>query len=290
MEKLIVKKCAFLSMDSLADFECYDHLVFKPLADLGWHAEEVSWRCTDCDWNQYDLVVIRSPWDYQDDFEAFIKVLETIESSSATLANPIDIVHWNIHKKYLAELESKGVIIVPTIWRSSLNANEFNDFFTQFSSDEIIIKPCISANADDTYRLNRKNIHNLSDHLLATFKNKESMIQPFLQAVVDEGEFSLFYFNNTYSHAILKTPSKGDFRVQEEHGGQLQKIEPGATLIQQAEKTLRAIDKELLYARLDYVRIDSGYALMEAELIEPSLYFNMDTDSAERFARAIIEK
>ena len=111
-----------------------------------------------------------------------------------------------------------------------------------------------------------------------------------MQTIVDEGEFSLFYFNNTYSHAILKTPSQGDFRVQEEHGGQLQKIEPDAALTEQAEKTLSAIDKELLYARLDFVRTSSGYALMEAELIEPSLYFNLDADSAERFARAIVEK
>lgn len=285
-----MNKCAFLSMDSLANFECYDHLVIKPLADLGWHAEEVSWKHPDCDWNQYDLVVIRSPWDYQDHFDAFIKVLENIENSSAILANPIDIVHWNIHKKYLAELESKGITIVPTLWRDSLNANEFDDFFTQLSSEEIIIKPCISANADDTYRLNRENILTLSNHLVETFKNKECMIQPFIQSVVDEGEFSLFYFNNTYSHAILKTPSKGDFRVQEEHGGQLQKIDPDTPLTEQADKTLSAIDKELLYARLDFVRTKSGYALMEAELIEPSLYFNLDADSAERFARAIVEK
>ena len=128
-----MKQCAFLSMDSLANFECYDHLVIEPLAQLGWHAEEVSWKTVNSDWDQYDLVVIRSPWDYQDDFEAFITVLEAIEQSSAVLANPIDIVHWNIHKKYLAELESKGVNIVPTLWRSSINSNEFDELFKLFS-------------------------------------------------------------------------------------------------------------------------------------------------------------
>ncbi|MCP4413376.1 MAG: hypothetical protein GY808_12520 [Gammaproteobacteria bacterium] len=285
-----MKRCAFLSMDSLANFECYDQLVIRPLAQLGWHAEEISWKTVDSDWDQYDLVVIRSPWDYQDDFEAFLKVLESIEQSSAVLANPIDIVHWNIHKKYLAELESKGINIVPTLWRSSINANEFDDFFKYFSSNEIIIKPCISANADDTYRLTKETIVNLSDHLVEIFKNKESMIQPFMHTIVNEGEFSLFYFNNTYSHAILKTPSKGDFRVQEEHGGQIQKIEPDAALTEQAVDTLSAIDAELLYARLDFVRTRSGYALMEAELIEPSLYFNLDDESAERFAKAIVQK
>ena len=41
-----------------------------------------------------------------------------------------------------------------------------------------------------------------------------------------------------------------------------------------------------LYSRLDFVRTQSGFAVMEVELIEPSLYFNMDQLSAERFAKA----
>ena len=274
-------------MDSLEDFECSDHLVIEPLAQLGWHAEEVSWKRTDCDWNQYDLVVIRSPWDYQQDFEHFLEVLQTIENSSALLANSLDTVNWNINKKYLAELESKGIEIVPTLWRNSLTADELPKLFEHFATDEIIIKPCVSANADDTFRLTRSRLAEFSDTLITLFSNRDCMIQPFMSSVIEEGEFSLFYFNHQYSHAILKVPSSGDFRVQEEHGGQLQKIEPEALLKEQAEKTLAAIGSELLYARLDYVRTETGFALMEAELIEPSLYFNLDADSPKRFAEAI---
>ena len=88
----------------------------------------------------------------------------------------------------------------------------------------------------------------------------------------------------TYSHAILKIPKSGDFRVQEEHCGRLHAVIPEKALFAQADSSLAAITKltgEMpLYARVDFVRfsheaIRDEFALMEAELIEPSLYFNM---------------
>ena len=282
-----MKKCAVLSMDSLDDFECYDHLTFKPLADLGWQAEEISWRSKNPNWDQYDLVIIRSPWDYQQDAEQFLKVLQSIEMSEAQLANPLDIVKWNINKKYLRELEQKGVEIVPSIWLDSLTTDKLTELFRDFTTDEIIIKPCISANADDTFRLTPETINSHAKELIDLFNNRECVIQPFMPAIITEGEYSLFYFNNEYSHAILKTPKEDDFRVQEEHGGRLKKIEPEQILKQSARKVLEAIDTPLLYARLDFVRSKTGFALMEAELIEPSLYFNLDEGSPVRFAKAV---
>ena len=282
-----MKKCAFLSMDNLEDFECYDYLTFEPLQQLGWQVEEVSWRKKDPDWNQYDLVVIRSPWDYQQNADAFVRVLKDIEKSSAVLQNSLAIVEWNINKQYLRELESKGVEIVPSLWRNNITAEELTNFFTTYDTPEIIIKPCISANADDTFRLTESDLPKSADQLIKTFNNRDCMIQPFMPSVINEGEFSLFYFNGQYSHSILKTPATNDFRVQEEHGGRLKKIEPEAELLAAAERTLKAIDSTLLYARLDYVRSDSGFALMEAELIEPSLYFYLDPKSPIRFAEAV---
>ena len=86
MNKLM-KRCAFLSMDSLEDFFSYDSMLFEPLKKEGWLAEEVSWRKTDIDWNNYDVVVIRTTWDYQDDVEEFMACLQRIEASSAQLQN-----------------------------------------------------------------------------------------------------------------------------------------------------------------------------------------------------------
>lgn len=113
------------------------------------------------------------------------------------------------------------------------------------------------------------------------------MVQPFMSAIVTEGEFSLFFFGSEYSHAILKTPKTGDFRVQEEYGGQLQRIEPEPLLLALSRQALAAIPAATLYARIDWVRAGEGFALMELELIEPSLYFNLDSQAAERFARVL---
>lgn len=281
-----MKKCAFLSMDSLDGYECYDHLLFEPLADWGWSAEEVSWRDKQVDWNQFDVVVIRSPWDYQQDPEAFFDVLKEIDRSSAVLENNLDLVEWNIDKTYLRELEEQGIEIVPSLWRNNFDQREWNDFFTDLSAKEIIIKPTISAGAKNTFRIFKGNGKQNIEQLSSTFSNRSFIIQPFMPNIVREGEFSIFYFDDTYSHTILKTPKKDDFRVQEEHGGRLKKIEPEEQLLAIGDQILELIEPDPLYTRIDLVRTDSNtFALMELELIEPSLYFNMDPESPERFAR-----
>ena len=111
-----MKHCAILTMDSLENFEAYDHLLEQPLKALGWQSHMVSWRDQDVNWDDYQVVIIRTPWDYQDDAPLFLQVLEKIEASGAVLENSLDIVRWNIDKSYLKELEQKGVTIVPTLW------------------------------------------------------------------------------------------------------------------------------------------------------------------------------
>ncbi|MFD2167871.1 RimK family alpha-L-glutamate ligase [Thalassotalea euphylliae] len=285
-----MKRCAILTMDSLDDFEAYDDLLEKPLAELGWQMEMVSWREPNVNWDQYDAVVIRSPWDYQDDADAFMTVLEDIDNSSAHLENSIDIVRWNIDKLYLKELEDSGVAIVPTIWRESFDANEISTFFSDLGVDQIVFKPRISANADNTFWVTKTNYKSKLADMEKAFATRNFMVQPFVHSVIEEGEFSMFYFDGHYSHAILKTPKKDDFRVQEEHGGQLLSVEPESELLRCAKASLEAIDSMPLYARVDLVRYQDSFALMEAELIEPSLYFNMDEKSAARFAKAFVDK
>ena len=115
------------------------------------------------------------------------------------------------------------------------------------------------------------------------------MAQPFVTAVASEGEYSLFYFNGDLSHAIVKTPKAEDFRVQEEHGGQIIAVAAASDLRGAAERVLDTLAGPLLYARVDLVRNPSGdgFWLMELELIEPSLYLRMDPEAARRFATAL---
>lgn len=275
-------------MDNLQDFVCYDSLLFEPLKKIGWHAEQISWWNKKIDWAQYEFVIIRSTWDYQNNYREFLETLQNIEKQTR-LENPLSLVQWNIDKSYLRDLRNKGIEIVPTEFRSGIKKGDIANYFDQFSTGEIIIKPAISANADDTFRLDRATAVHMERKLINVFKSRSHLVQPFMKNI-KEGEYSLFYFGGKYSHTILKKPKTNDFRVQEEHGGVLASVTPPVELKNQAQKVIYTLDGVPLYARTDFVRSpENTFALMELELIEPSLYFNMDKKAAEKFVSAFQE-
>ena len=283
----MAKKVALLSMDSLKNFYTYDKLLIEPMSKLGWNAKEISWRNESVNWNNFDAVIVRSTWDYQNDSEKFLSVLENINNSSAHLENDLELMKWNMNKKYLFDLETNGVRIVDTIWEKYFNSNNAYDYFNKLNSEEIIIKPNISANADNTFRISKENYINHIQDIENVFAQRDFMIQPFIQNIVDEGEFSLFFFNGEFSHCVLKKPKENDFRVQEEHGGKFRSVIPTEQQISIAKNIVNKLSVLPLYARADLVRIDDNdFALMELEVIEPSLYLNTDKQSPERFAKA----
>ena len=277
------KRVAFLSTTGLEGFFVYDELAVPPLAARGVQVDTVPWRA-EVDWTDYDAVVIRSTWDYQDDAERFLGVLAAI-SARTRLFNPLEVVRWNIDKRYLLELEASGVPIVPTRVHEGLTSSALDAGREAFGVDEIVVKPTVSANADGTFRLPRA--VDASD-ALAALARRSVLVQPFAPAIVEEGEVSVFAFAGAISHAILKTPAEGDFRVQEEHGGRLKAIGMDAALRAAAERAFAALPGDLLYSRVDFVRYGGEWLLMEAELVEPSLYFTLDEGSAERFAEAVV--
>lgn len=281
---------AILTMDSLEDFFAYDNMLDEPMRLAGWQTQHVSWRDASVDWNRFDVVIVRSPWDYQDDANAFLACLNNIEQSRAVLENPYSLMRWNIAKTYLCDLNEQGVPIVPTLWFEHYKPDMLSQGFASFNVDTLIVKPVVSANADHTYRITSEEIGTHTDSLKSVFADRALMIQPFLPSVLLPGEFSLFYFDHQYSHAILKTPKADDFRVQEEHGGRLTAVEPTAQMCSVAEQTLAALPQRALYARVDLIETDQGLAVMEVELIEPSLYFDMDDSSAQRFTNVFVQK
>jgi hypothetical protein len=113
------------------------------------------------------------------------------------------------------------------------------------------------------------------------------MVQPFIESIRTEGEFSLFYFGGALSHAIRKVPKAQDFRVQEEHGASIEAILPDPSLVACADGILALVAPAPVYARCDLVRGPDGrFLLMELELIEPSMYLRMHPEAPQRFARA----
>lgn len=292
-----MKRIAFLTMDCLDGFVAYDHLMMTPLARRGCCVEMISWRQQDVCWNDFDLVVIRSPWDYQQDSQQFLKVLRQIDLSTARLENSLAIVAWNLSKSYLKDLQDRGVRIIPTRWRHGLNEALIHQALQEWADEpearaaEFIVKPTIGANADDTFRFGIHTDKVQLQQIVRTFENRDVMLQPFVPSVTEIGEYSLFYFDGVYSHCVLKSPACGDFRVQEEHGGQLHSVIPDADLLSAAQRVCEAISGMPLYARVDLVRLTDGQpALMEVELIEPSLYLAHDPHATERFAEAILRR
>ncbi len=280
-------RCAFLSITNTEGWFIDDNLVHEPLKKLGWEVFNVPWNI-ETDWNTYDLVIIRSTWDYQSNLEQFSEVLKEINDSKAILLNNIELVMWNINKNYLFEIENNGIELVQTIIKPYLEKSDIENAFDKFNNNELIIKPTISANADDTFRI-VKGDFNSFEKLLSVFEDRECMIQPFMQNVVEEGEYSLIYFNGELSHTILKTVGAGDYRVQEEHGGGVTTIEtPEKMLVSSADKVIHSLFEKPFYARVDLVRtLNNSFALMEVELIEPSLYFRFNSKSATTFAKCI---
>lgn len=276
-------------MDDLGGFVSDADMSLAPMAGLGWDVDRVSWRDAGADWDAYDLVYICTPWDYQQDVAAFIAVLERIERSSATLVNGLSLVHWNLQKTYLRELESGGAAIVPSLWCEDFNRRDVASWFVAHASDKLVIKPVVGANADDTFVLTNPVSKGLLRTLETTFTNRAFFVQPFLDSIETEGEYSLFFFGGDYSHAILKKPEPGDFRSQEEHGAEILGTAAPDDLIETARSIVALVEPQPVYLRADFIRgRDGRLLLMELELIEPSLYFRTDPASAERFARALV--
>jgi glutathione synthase/RimK-type ligase-like ATP-grasp enzyme len=287
-----MRRCAFLTTDNLDWYTVDDHLAVPAVQAAGWAVNDVSWRAPNVDWAQFDVVIIRSPWDYQDDPAGFLHCLVQINAATR-LANPLSVVRWNLRKTYLLALQQRGVAVVPTQVGQQPTSENLARHFDAFHTTELIIKPVIGASAHDTFRLKREEVVGagagaLTGRIAAALAGRDYLAQSFLPAILTEGEYSLFYFNGEYSHTIQKVPRPGDFRVQEEHGGMVTAVDPDETLLTVAGRALAAITPSLLYARVDLVRLpDGSLAVMELELIEPALYFRMDPDSPGRFARAL---
>ncbi|MGF1572177.1 MAG: RimK family alpha-L-glutamate ligase [Sumerlaeia bacterium] len=288
------KPICFLSMEDLSGYFTYDERTANILSNNGLPVEFIPWR-SNVDWNRFSLVLIRSTWDYQNNVESFLQVLEAIHKSSAVLINPLNVVRWNLNKGYLLQLDKLGVPIIPTFFGSSPTLIDLNRFHQELGGNELILKPLVGANAEGIFRLSPPFDSPLAKQAINHYNGRDFFAQPFLPSIETEGETSIIYFDGTFNHAIIKRPKKGDFRVQEEHGGVFELCTPDAESLRIAELALKAVaevlqfKEPLLYARVDLARcLNGSLGLMELELIEPSLYLNLDEESPQRFAEAII--
>ncbi|MCB0377445.1 MAG: hypothetical protein KDD33_03045 [Bdellovibrionales bacterium] len=284
------KRCALLTCSHLDGFVTDEEYLQKALEDSGWTWRWVSWDQEDVNWSDFDVAIVRTTWDYIHRPHEFLQRLSEIEQSSCQLFNPYPLMQWNLDKSYLFDLAETGVEIVPTRWEDHFDKSQLERCFKHFETSCLVVKPIIGAGAHTTYRIYEKDFEVYEQAQQNLFEQRV-MIQPFLESVTTEGEYSLHYFNGEFSHGICKKPKPGDFRSQEEFGSHIQKIECDPDLIKSGERLLKNLEELPLYARVDWVRSDAGeFQLIELELIEPSLYFRMDPSSARTMVQALEER
>lgn len=214
-------------------------------------------------------------WGYHLDLKGWTALLDRWPAQ-VPLFNTSALMRWNTRKTYLAELEEAGVPTVPTLFGASDPAA-----FDRLGVDEIIVKPQVSAGSYETHRLRRG--HPVP-HLA------EAMTQPFLPAIQQEGEYSLFYIGGELTHAIVKRAMGGDFRIQPQFGGINERWTPDTEALSVAEAAMAAAPEPATYARIDLIRrLDGRLALIEFEAIEPDLYFHHGDGVLERLAETIRE-
>lgn len=229
----------------------------------------------------FDLVLPLLAWGYPRAAACWYALLDRLEADALNVVNPVAVLRWNSDKAYLSELGAKGVAVVPTIEVAALDDAALAAARAAFGTDEVVIKPAISAGSDGTHRL-AAGAGVPTDAL-----DQRRLVQPFMPGIVAAGEYSLFFFGGRYSHAIVKRPAAGDFRVQPQFGGREEPWDASAAARDLAAAALAAAPAPPAYARVDMVAGTHGLAIMELELIEPQLFLHMAPDGGAAFARAV---
>jgi glutathione synthase/RimK-type ligase-like ATP-grasp enzyme len=242
------------------------------------------WSDPAVDWSRFDAVLIRTTWDYFQRYEEFCRWLDRLP---VPVINPAPLLRWNADKRYLLELQAQGV---PVIASRVAAGRELAQLLTSREGEDLVVKPTISGGAWLTVR-GRVGSPEFADALESLPLEREYLVQAFVPEIVAAGEWSLLFFDGGYSHAVLKRPQAGDYRVQSQHGGSVEGVAPPPALVESGRRVLAALAAlgfaAPAYARIDGVVVAGEFQLMELEVIEPALFLSGYPDAAATFAAAL---
>jgi len=272
-----------------SNVENEDQKLLHFLQKKGLEISEEIWSDPAVQWQQYDVAVLKSPWDYFDRIGEFYAWLQKIEALKVRLLNPLDIVLWNSDKHYLNDIAEAGLAVTPTRFIEKGAIPELRPFFDQFSTNKLIIKPSISGGSKNTFKFTKEDVSTLEPKIEQLLKEEGFMVQPFLPQIQEEGEWSLLFFGGKFSHCLLKKAKAGDFRVQHYLGGTIHPQIPSTQLLASAQKYVDQFANGCLHARVDGVMVNGIFHLMELELIEPFLFLFTDENSYENYYQGLSE-
>ena len=253
----------------------------EALSERGASARVEPWDADDAvvGWSTADLVAIRTTWDYSLRRDEFLAWAARVDGSSATLQNPLPVLEWNSHKRYLVELAAAGVPVVPTRLVPGGSAPE------PLGPGRVVVKPAVSAGGRGTHRGLGAELDGTLAELAAV---GDALVQPAVEGIDVDGEVSLVRLGDRWSHAVRKFPSAGGFLVHERHGGRLEDHEPTPGELEVAAAALACSPAPVHAARVDLVRIDGEPVVMELELIEPELFLRRAPGAAGLLADALL--
>ena len=272
------------------DLHLSDSHLLAPLQAQGYRVAVVAWDDPSVQWDTYDLVVIRSTWDYHRRHAEFSRWLQAVDRVT-TLVNPLPLLRWNMDKIYLRDLQSAGVALLPTVFVEAHQPADLSDILAQTGWQQAVVKPLISAGGEDTWLVTPETAAAHQPAFDALIARDGVMVQRFAPQIA-QGETSLVYFDGVYSHALLKVPDEGQIRVHEEYGGRNRAIDLSATVIAQGRAILAHVQRLSghlpTYARVDGLVTDDTFTLMELECVEPELFFqHAPADAPEHFVQAL---
>ena len=263
-----------------------DELLLLPLMP---DAQLVAWDAPGVDWSAFDVVVLRSTWNYTDHLEAFLEWAHHVDTVSR-LINPLSVVTWNTDKRYLADLAALGIPVVPTTYVAP--GETWDDAAL---AGHVVVKPTVGAGSKgaklfygepDAAAAHLRELHS---------QGRTAMIQPYLAEVDTAGETALVFIGGAFSHAARKAPilsqdiswSTGLYADEK-----ITPSTPDAGQLALAEQVVAALPglveggSDIAYARVDLLPTPAGPVLLELELTEPSLFLAMDPEAPARAARA----
>ena len=260
-----------------------DALLAEALGRLGATAVATPWDSIDPR-REHGVVCLRSTWDYHHRWEEFREWVRAFERRGR-LWNPAEVVLWNADKRYLRDLSLAGVALPRTRWFDPGERPEVGAVLEEWSVERAVLKPRVSATAFGTHVVSRDGL--AGDEEWAPLERAGCLLQEFVPAIQSRGEVSLVFLAGSFSHAVLKRPAAGDFRVQTDFGGKLEPATPARETIAFGDAVLAGAARPWLYARVDLVEAERGPVLMELELIEPDLF--LSPPAAARLAEALLE-
>ena len=264
-----------------------DQLLQTALEEKGLFVIKMDWADKHFDWTKTKYAIFRTTWDYFERFDEFFTWLEKTKNKT-TFINSAEVINWNIDKHYLQDLAKKNINIASTLFIEKGENTTLKQLFEKTNWKEIVLKPAISGAARHTYRINPNNYKKHENIFKELIKVECMLFQSFLKNITLLGEISLIMIGGKYTHAVKKTAKKGDFRIQDDHGGKVEKYKPSKAEIKFAENCLEASPFKPIYARVDIVYDNNNIiSLSELELIEPELWFRNNPISANILAEEI---